>query len=185
MHCARVYKPEIKGAPKRREFIDPSHCRHLRKPKPKRTHKPCKVGCKWSVSNWTQCPADCSEEYQSRSVYCESVFGKPINHTYCDAANKPPVKKICNNCVKREYKTMSSVRVIHFKYFFVVILSFSLFQHQHYNCCPELALEERKFSCPCLIGYTKIFVARFKNCCIRYTINTVNQIIKIKSGMPS
>ncbi|XP_046806411.1 A disintegrin and metalloproteinase with thrombospondin motifs 9 isoform X2 [Lucilia cuprina] len=108
MHCARVFKPEIKGAPKRREFIDPSYCRHLKMPKPKRMHKPCKVGCKWSVSNWTQCPADCSEEYQSRSVYCESVLGNPINHTYCDAANKPPVKKICNNCVKREYKIMSS-----------------------------------------------------------------------------
>ncbi|XP_065369742.1 A disintegrin and metalloproteinase with thrombospondin motifs 9 isoform X3 [Calliphora vicina] len=108
MHCARVYKPEIKGAPKRREFIDPSYCRHLRVPKPKRMHKPCKVGCKWSISNWTQCPADCSDEYQSRSVYCESVLGNPINHTYCDAANKPPVKKICNNCVKREYKVMSS-----------------------------------------------------------------------------
>ncbi|XP_058978759.1 A disintegrin and metalloproteinase with thrombospondin motifs 9 isoform X2 [Musca domestica] len=107
MHCARVYKPEIKGTPRRREFIDPSYCRHLRVPKPKRTHKPCKVSCKWSVSNWSQCPEDCSEEYQSRSVYCESIVGNPISHVYCDASKKPPEKKICNNCVTREYNTLS------------------------------------------------------------------------------
>lgn len=111
MHCARVYKPEIKGAPKRREFVDPSYCRHLRVPKPKRMHKLCKVGCKWSVTNWSQCSANCVEEaYQKRSVYCESVLGNPINHTYCDAAHKPPVEKICNNCVRRERRPVSSVR---------------------------------------------------------------------------
>lgn len=118
MHCARVYKPEIKGSPRRREPIDPIYCSHLRIPKPKRSHKPCKVSCRWSVSNWSQCPADCSDEYQFRSVYCESVAGNPINHTYCDPAKKPHVKKICNNCVKREYKTLSNVRQ---KYFFLYI----------------------------------------------------------------
>ncbi|XP_013098906.2 A disintegrin and metalloproteinase with thrombospondin motifs 9 [Stomoxys calcitrans] len=104
MNCARVYKPEIKGTPRRREYIDTNYCRHLRVPKPKRSHKPCKVSCKWAVSNWSQCPADCSDDYQSRSVYCESIAGNPINHTYCDASKKPPVQKICNNCVKRELK---------------------------------------------------------------------------------
>lgn len=120
MHCARVYKPEIKGTPRRREFIDPSYCRHLRVPKPKRTHKPCKVSCKWSVSNWSQCPEDCSEEYQSRSVYCESIVGNPISHVYCDASKKPPEKKICNNCVTREYNTLSKVR-----YTFILVLYLS------------------------------------------------------------
>lgn len=110
MHCARVYKSEIKGTPKRREIIDPSYCQNMRMPKPKRNHKPCKIGCKWSATNWTQCTADCSEEYQSRSVYCESVLRHSINHTYCDAAKKPPVRKICNNCIKWEYKLLSSVR---------------------------------------------------------------------------
>ncbi|KAL9889384.1 ADAM metallopeptidase with thrombospondin type 1 motif A isoform 2-T2 [Glossina fuscipes fuscipes] len=107
LHCARVYKPEIKGTPRRREFIDSSYCRHLRVPKPKRTHKVCKISCKWSVTNWSPCQADCSDDYQSRSVYCESAFGNPINLTNCDESKKPPERKICNNCIKREYKTLS------------------------------------------------------------------------------
>uniref|UniRef100_A0A0K8VCK3 A disintegrin and metalloproteinase with thrombospondin motifs 9 n=2 Tax=Bactrocera latifrons TaxID=174628 RepID=A0A0K8VCK3_BACLA len=107
IHCARVYKPEIKGTPRRRVIIDPYHCRHLRKPTPKRMHKPCKISCKWNTSDWTQCPADCHEEYQSRSVYCESVLGNPIAYRYCDALKKPPSKKICNNCVRKESKIIT------------------------------------------------------------------------------
>ncbi|XP_067615530.1 A disintegrin and metalloproteinase with thrombospondin motifs 1 isoform X3 [Eurosta solidaginis] len=108
IHCARVYKPEIQGTPRRRVIIDPYHCRHLRKPSPKRMQKPCKVSCKWSTSDWTQCPSDCHEEYQSRSVYCESVLGNPIAYRYCDATKKPPSKKICNNCVRKESKIITS-----------------------------------------------------------------------------
>lgn len=111
IHCARVYKPEIKGTPRRRVIIDPYHCRHLRKPTPKRMHKPCKISCKWNTSDWTQCPADCHEEYQSRSVYCESVLGNPIAYRYCDAMKKPPSKKICNNCVRKESKIITPVSI--------------------------------------------------------------------------
>ncbi|XP_037955485.1 A disintegrin and metalloproteinase with thrombospondin motifs 20 isoform X2 [Teleopsis dalmanni] len=107
MHCARVYRPDVKGDQRKRIIIDNSYCKSLRKPTPKRRTKPCKVSCKWSTSNWTQCPADCSEEYQSRSVYCESSLGNPITYKYCDATKRPPSKKMCNNCIRKELKIIS------------------------------------------------------------------------------
>lgn len=109
LHCARVYKPEIKGTPRRREFIDPKYCQHLRLPKMRRTQKPCKTTCKWSVSNWSQCPSDCSGDYQSRSVYCESVDGNLINQTYCEDTKRPISRKICHHCIQREYKFLTNV----------------------------------------------------------------------------
>ncbi|KAH8265475.1 hypothetical protein KR038_008664 [Drosophila bunnanda] len=109
--CSRVYKPEIQGAPKRREPISETYCisRKVRRPTLRTTTKTCRINCKWNVSDWTRCPADCSEEYQSRYVRCEAwqdKRSKEVAEDQCDAKKRPTKRRICNNCVRRQSKVI-------------------------------------------------------------------------------
>ncbi|KAH8295114.1 hypothetical protein KR018_007268, partial [Drosophila ironensis] len=107
--CTRVYKPDVPGTPKRRVYINDSYCvrRKVRRPNLRTTTKSCYISCKWIASDWTRCPADCSEEYQSRYVHCESSQGKSLEEGHCDAKKRPSKRRICNNCVRRQSKAIS------------------------------------------------------------------------------
>ncbi|XP_017143471.2 A disintegrin and metalloproteinase with thrombospondin motifs 9 isoform X1 [Drosophila miranda] len=107
--CTRVYKPEVPGSPKRKVYINDSYCltRKVRRPTLRTTTKTCKINCKWITSNWTPCPADCSEEYQTRYVRCESWQGDSIEEGHCAAKKRPTKRRICNNCVRRQSKVIS------------------------------------------------------------------------------
>ncbi|KRF83490.1 uncharacterized protein Dvir_GJ24366, isoform D [Drosophila virilis] len=107
--CARVYKPEVRGAPKKRVYIDDSYCKRLkvRKPLLRKSTKVCKINCKWVFSKWTRCSSDCAEEYQTRYVRCEAWQGNSVSERYCDAKKRPIQRKICDNCVQRRFKVLS------------------------------------------------------------------------------
>lgn len=109
--CARVYKPEVRGAPKKRVYIDDSYCKRLkvRKPLLRKSTKVCKINCKWVFSKWTRCSSDCTEEYQTRYVRCEAWQGNSVSERYCDAKKRPIQRKICDNCVQRRFKVLSPV----------------------------------------------------------------------------
>ncbi|EDV93015.1 GH18512 [Drosophila grimshawi] len=108
--CARVYKPEVPGTPKRKENVDESYCKALkvRKPTLRKTTKLCKINCRWVTSEWTQCSRDCDVDYQTRSVRCDSWLGKSVNERNCDVGKRPTRRKICSHCMKRQYKVISS-----------------------------------------------------------------------------
>ncbi|KAH8382869.1 hypothetical protein KR009_005659, partial [Drosophila setifemur] len=107
--CTRVYKPEVSGAPKRRVYINESYCvsRKVRRPTLRTTTKTCRINCKWTASDWTQCPADCSEEYQTRYVRCESSQGDSLGEGHCDPKKRPSKRRICSNCLRRHSKIIS------------------------------------------------------------------------------
>ncbi|XP_030370453.1 A disintegrin and metalloproteinase with thrombospondin motifs 9 isoform X2 [Scaptodrosophila lebanonensis] len=107
-YCARVYKSEVRGAPKMRVKIDNSYCisRNIKKPTFKKMKKSCKMTCKWAMSEWTQCATDCSEDYQVRHVGCETGHGIRIDERYCDATRRPLKRRICSNCVRRKSKVV-------------------------------------------------------------------------------
>ncbi|KAH8313711.1 hypothetical protein KR067_010642, partial [Drosophila pandora] len=107
--CTRVYKPDVPGTPKRRVYINDSYCvsRKVRRPTLRTTAKSCYINCKWIASDWSRCPADCSDEYQTRYVHCESSQGKSLEEGHCDAKKRPSKRRICNNCVRRQSKVVS------------------------------------------------------------------------------
>ncbi|XP_017053431.1 A disintegrin and metalloproteinase with thrombospondin motifs 9 isoform X2 [Drosophila ficusphila] len=107
--CTRVYKPEVPGTPKRREYINESYCvsRNVRRPKLRTTTKSCRINCKWNASDWTRCPADCSEDYQTRYVRCESWQGDNVEEAHCDPKKRPSKRRICSNCVRRQSKVIA------------------------------------------------------------------------------
>ncbi|XP_017118704.1 A disintegrin and metalloproteinase with thrombospondin motifs 20 isoform X1 [Drosophila elegans] len=107
--CTRVYKPEVPGTPKRRVYIDESYCvsRNIRRPKLRTTTKTCRINCKWNASDWSRCPADCSEDYQTRYVRCESWQGDSVEEGHCDAKKRPSKRRICSNCMRRQSKVIS------------------------------------------------------------------------------
>lgn len=111
LRCARVYKPEVPGAQKRKEFISDSFCTTLkvRKPTLRKSSKVCKINCRWTVSDWTRCSKDCSEDYQSRYVRCEAWQGNSVNERHCDAKKRPVRRRICSNCVRKQVKVISPV----------------------------------------------------------------------------
>lgn len=113
LRCARVYKPEVPGAQKRKEFISDSFCTTLkvRKPTLRKSSKVCKINCRWTVSDWTRCSKDCSEDYQSRYVRCEAWQGNSVNERHCDAKKRPVRRRICSNCVRKQVKVISPVSV--------------------------------------------------------------------------
>ncbi|KAH8409692.1 hypothetical protein KR222_001825, partial [Zaprionus bogoriensis] len=107
--CARVYKPEVPGAQKRKEYISDSFCISLkvRKPTLRKTTKSCRINCRWAVSDWTRCSKDCAEDYQSRYVRCEAWQGNNVNERHCDAKKRPARRRICPNCMRRQYKLLT------------------------------------------------------------------------------
>ncbi|KAH8388555.1 hypothetical protein KR093_009637, partial [Drosophila rubida] len=107
--CARVYKPEVPGAPKRREYVSDSFCTTLkvRKPRLRKSTKICKIKCQWAVSAWTLCSKDCAEDYQSRYVRCEAFQGNSVSEHHCDVKRRPIRRRICNNCVRRQFKVLT------------------------------------------------------------------------------
>ncbi|KAI8045293.1 hypothetical protein M5D96_001473 [Drosophila gunungcola] len=109
--CTRVYKPEVPGTPKRRVYIDESYCvsRNIRRPKLRTTTKTCRINCKWNASDWSRCPADCSEDYQTRYVRCESWQGDSVEEGHCDAKKRPSKRRICSNCMRRQSKVISQM----------------------------------------------------------------------------
>ncbi|KRG01112.1 A disintegrin and metalloproteinase with thrombospondin motifs 20 [Drosophila mojavensis] len=100
--CARVYKSEVRGTPKRREYVADSFCKALgvRKPSLRKSSKKCFINCKWDVSEWTRCTKDCTEEYQTRYVHCEAWPGNTVDDRHCDAKKRPIHRKICTNCAR-------------------------------------------------------------------------------------
>ncbi|ALC46009.1 CG14869 [Drosophila busckii] len=107
--CARVFKPEVPGAQKRKEYISDSYCETLkvRKPALRKSIKHCKINCHWSSSEWSPCSSTCDDDYQSRLVRCESWQGNSVNERYCDATKRPSRSRICNNCMQRQYKILT------------------------------------------------------------------------------
>ncbi|XP_034485693.1 A disintegrin and metalloproteinase with thrombospondin motifs 9 [Drosophila innubila] len=106
--CTRVYKPEVPGAPKRREYIGDSFCTTLkvRKPTLRKSTKVCKINCRWNSSEWSRCSKDCAEEYQTRFVHCEAWQGNRVSEQHCEG-KRPINRKICSNCVRRQYKVLT------------------------------------------------------------------------------
>lgn len=102
-NCAKVFKPERKGSKRKKVVINSQFCSKLRLPLLTRSRKSCKVNCKWVVQNWTPCHGNCSVHYQTRSVSCEAN-GRNIPAKHCDVSKKPVYKKVCNNCIRHEYK---------------------------------------------------------------------------------
>ncbi|XP_016952384.1 A disintegrin and metalloproteinase with thrombospondin motifs 20 isoform X1 [Drosophila biarmipes] len=107
--CTRVYKPEVPGTRKRRVYIDESFCisRKVNRPKLRTTTKSCRINCKWNASDWRRCSADCSEEYQTRDVRCETWQGDGVEDRHCDAKKRPSKRRICHHCVRRQSKIVS------------------------------------------------------------------------------
>ncbi|XP_033167577.1 A disintegrin and metalloproteinase with thrombospondin motifs 9 isoform X1 [Drosophila mauritiana] len=107
--CTRVYKPDVPGTRKRRVYVDESYCisRKVHRPKLRTTTKSCRINCKWNASDWRRCPADCSEEYQTRDVRCETFQGDGVEDKHCDAKKRPSKRRICNNCVRRQSRVIS------------------------------------------------------------------------------
>lgn len=128
--CTRVYKPEVRGDAKRREYIDESFCvrRKLRRKTLRTTTKTCRINCKWNTSDWTRCPADCSEEYQTRYVRCEAWQDKrseEVPEDQCDAKKRPSKRRICDNCVQRQSKVIMKVRGSSYIYIYPTITNIS------------------------------------------------------------
>ncbi|XP_026831616.1 A disintegrin and metalloproteinase with thrombospondin motifs 9 isoform X2 [Drosophila erecta] len=107
--CTRVYKPDVPGTRKRRVYVDESFCisRKVHRPKLRTTTKSCRINCKWNASDWRRCPADCSEEYQTRDVRCETWQGDGVQDKHCDAKKRPSKRRICSNCVRRQSRVIS------------------------------------------------------------------------------
>ncbi|KAL7727530.1 hypothetical protein ACLKA6_000090, partial [Drosophila palustris] len=106
--CTRVYKPEVPGAPKRREHVSDSFCTSLkvRKPLLRKSTKVCKINCRWNSSEWSRCSKDCAEEYQTRFVRCEAWQGNRVSEQHCEG-KRPINRRICSNCVRRQYKVLT------------------------------------------------------------------------------
>ncbi|XP_017067675.2 A disintegrin and metalloproteinase with thrombospondin motifs 9 isoform X2 [Drosophila eugracilis] len=107
--CSRVYKPEVRGTPKRKVHVDESFCisRKVKKHTLRTTTKTCKINCKWNASDWRRCPADCSEEYQTRDVRCETQQGHGLEDRHCDVKKRPSKRRICNHCIRRTSKVIA------------------------------------------------------------------------------
>ncbi|XP_070073082.1 A disintegrin and metalloproteinase with thrombospondin motifs 15 isoform X2 [Drosophila takahashii] len=107
--CTRVYKPDVPGTRKRRVYIDESFClsRKVHRPKLRTTTKSCRINCKWNASDWRRCSADCSEEYQTRDVRCETWQGDGVEDKHCDVKKRPSKKRICSHCVRRQSKVVT------------------------------------------------------------------------------
>lgn len=112
--CVRVYKSEVPGAQKRKELISDSYCTTLkvRKPTLRKSRKVCKINCRWNSSNWTGCSKDCSDDYQTRRVRCETWQGNSVSEQHCDPKKRPSRRKICTNCMRKQHKVISAVSVV-------------------------------------------------------------------------
>jgi len=97
--CTRVYKPDVPGTSRRKEYIDDSFCTRLKvtkKPMSRQSIKICNINCKWKTSEWSRCD-NCTQEYQTRFVRCEArqknraVY---VNEQYCPG--KRPAHLFCN-----------------------------------------------------------------------------------------
>ncbi|XP_062125602.1 LOW QUALITY PROTEIN: A disintegrin and metalloproteinase with thrombospondin motifs 9 [Drosophila sulfurigaster albostrigata] len=107
--CARVYKPEVPGAPKRRVYVDDSFCTTLkvRKPRLRKSTKICKIKCQWKSSPWTPCSKDCTEDYQSRYVRCEAFQGNMVSDHHCDVKRRPSRRRFCSECVQQQLQVLT------------------------------------------------------------------------------